>query len=165
MSRVRQRTNKIFSIPVDELKLAVKECTSWLQIIKRFSLSQDTGFTYRNLKIRVAEEKLDISHFQHQNAITKRIPTTKINLSEILVENCSYNRTNLKKRLLTEGLLKEQCALCPQGPMWNNKKLSLHIDHINGIPDDNRIENLRMLCPNCHSQTDTYAGKNLKNKA
>ena len=69
----------------------------------------------------------------------------------------------LKERLVKEGILEYKCAECGISK-WNNKPLSLHLDHINGINNDHRIENLRFLCPNCHSQTDTYAGKNRKHK-
>jgi len=165
VSRMRQRTNKIFLIPKEIFIQAISQCNSWLQVIKRFGLSQDTGFTYRNLKIRVKEENLDISHFCHQAVINKFSPISKISLSEILVQNSSYSRTKLKKRLIKEGLLKEQCALCPQGPTWNGKPLVLQLDHINGVGDDNRLENLRLICPNCHTQTDTFAGRNNKKPA
>ena len=86
----------------------------------------------------------------------------KIDIKNILVENSTYSSTNsLKRRLLREGLLINKCYEQDCGiSNWKEKHLSLHLDHINGKNDDNRIENLRLLCPNCHSQTDTYAGKN-----
>lgn len=85
-----------------------------------------------------------------------------IPLSEILVENSTYtNIARLKIRLLREGLLEikcygEGCGLTE----WRSKPISLQLDHINGNNFDHRIENLRLLCPNCHSQTETFAGKN-----
>jgi hypothetical protein len=72
-------------------------------------------------------------------------------------------RTTLKRRLIKEGLLVDKCSEC--GIIeWRGKKLSLDIHHINGIKTDNRLENLCLLCPNCHRQTDTFAGKNNKKK-
>ncbi|MGH7716883.1 MAG: HNH endonuclease signature motif containing protein [Vulcanimicrobiaceae bacterium] len=68
-------------------------------------------------------------------------------------------RTNLKRRLLEGGILKNECSECGLSE-WRSKPLSIQIDHVNGIREDNRIENLRMLCPNCHSQTDTFASRN-----
>lgn len=72
-------------------------------------------------------------------------------------------RFNLKKRILRLSLLKYECSECSLPPKWNGKVLSLQLDHINGVNNDNRIENLRFLCPNCHSQTETFAHKNRKN--
>lgn len=68
-------------------------------------------------------------------------------------------RCTLKRRLIDEKYLEDRCAICTITE-WCDKKLSLHIDHINGIKTDNRITNLRLLCPNCHSQTSTYGGRN-----
>lgn len=65
--------------------------------------------------------------------------------------------------VLSRNLVEYKCKICGLGPEWNNKKLILQLDHINGINTDHRLENLRFLCPNCHSQTETYGGKN-KNK-
>jgi transposase-like protein len=83
----------------------------------------------------------------------------QIPLDEILVRNSKYNRTNLKLRLLNDGLLENRCYECGQLPEWNGCRLTLQLDHINGVADDNRLSNLRLLCPNCHSQTANFAGK------
>ena|SRR5271154_6721323 len=94
--------------------------------------------------------------------MTANIPFILIPLEDILVIGSDYDRGNLKKRLIENNLLKNECYVCGMGPEWNGKPLSLQIDHINGVSNDNRLENLRMLCPNCHSQTETYAGKRFK---
>lgn len=72
----------------------------------------------------------------------------------------TYSRHHLKRQLISRSLVPYRCAECNIGGLWNNKPLSLQIDHINGISNDNRLCNLRFICPNCHTQTDTYAGKN-----
>jgi 5-methylcytosine-specific restriction endonuclease McrA len=72
-------------------------------------------------------------------------------------------RTHVKHRLIRAGLLENRCAECGLSE-WRGKPLSVHIDHINGIKHDNRLENLRMLCPNCHSQTHTYGGRNTRRR-
>ena len=63
-----------------------------------------------------------------------------------------------KKRLLARGWT-EECTVCGIGPEWNGIRLSLQVDHVNGIHTDNRLTNLRLICPNCHSQTETFAGR------
>lgn len=85
----------------------------------------------------------------------------KIPDSEVFVRDSQYvnNRINLKKRLFVAGILENQCLSCGIGPIWNGLPLVLQLDHINGMNNDHRIENLRILCPNCHTQTETYAGR------
>jgi hypothetical protein len=80
-------------------------------------------------------------------------------LSRILAE--SRSRTSIKRRLLEAGLLKNACDECGLTE-WRGRALSIQIDHRNGIRDDHRLENLRMLCPNCHSQTETFGARNLR---
>ena len=83
-------------------------------------------------------------------------------LDEILVKDSKYtNMSSLKKRVLKNNLIEYKCAICGISE-WMNKKLILQLDHINGDNRDNRISNLRLLCPNCHSQTETYCKKNKK---
>jgi len=69
------------------------------------------------------------------------------------------NRASVRRVIIKDGLLPYECSECDISE-WNDKKLALHLDHINGKNGDHRLENLRFLCPNCHSQTDTYTGKN-----
>lgn len=70
-------------------------------------------------------------------------------------------RGSIKRRLLELGLIREQCSRCGL-TAWRGKPLIIHLDHINGVRNDWRLENLRMLCPNCHSQTPTFSGRNVK---
>ena len=84
----------------------------------------------------------------------------QISMHEILAgKHGYYPRHKLKKRIIKENILEYTCAECSNNT-WRGKPISLHLDHINGIPTDHRLENLRFMCPNCHSQTVTYCGKN-----
>ena len=82
---------------------------------------------------------------------------------QVFVENSTYPRHRLKERIIREKLIEHRCAECGIGSEWNGKKLVLQLEHKNGKNNDNRLENLAFLCPNCHSQTHTYAARNRKN--
>lgn len=81
-----------------------------------------------------------------------------------LHENSRVSRTNLKERMISCGILRNKCYICSIGTVWKGKHLVLVLDHVNGINDDYRLENLRLLCPNCNSQTDTFSGRNMKHR-
>jgi 5-methylcytosine-specific restriction endonuclease McrA len=85
----------------------------------------------------------------------------KFPLSEVLEGKHPVVQTwKLKNRMLREGLIENKCDACGIKDSWQGKPIAIHMDHINGIHNDHRLENLQMLCPNCHSQTSTYCGKN-----
>ena len=76
-----------------------------------------------------------------------------------MVEHSTYHRGHLKRRLLAEGVKHPECELCGQGATWRGRPLALILDHINGVPDDHRLENLRIVCPNCAATFDTHCGR------
>lgn len=88
----------------------------------------------------------------------------KFPLDEVLVENSSYARHSVKARILAHNLIDYQCACCGIGPEWQGNPMVLILDHINGINNDNRIENLRFVCSNCDSQLPTYKSRNKKGR-
>ena len=89
--------------------------------------------------------------------IAQRLP-----LEDLLVARSSWrgSSSRLKARLVLAGLLVSRCAMCGLESVWEDKPLTLQLDHVNGDHYDNRVGNLRLVCPNCHSQTETFAGRN-----
>lgn len=140
---------------VDKLADAVATSTSFAAVIRKFGMSASNG-SYSVLQNRIAKYNISTAHFSSKPVrIYDRLP-----LSDILVENSTYTGTYaLKKRLVAEGLLKYECSGCNNVGEWRNKPLTLQLEHKNGVSNDHRIENLEFLCPNCHTQTPTYAGK------
>jgi hypothetical protein len=80
-------------------------------------------------------------------------------LERVLVEGSSYSRSHLKARLFKQGLKDRRCELCGQGELWQERRMSLILDHRNGVADDNRLANLRIVCPNCAATLDTHCGR------
>ena len=145
----------------EKLEEVVKSSFSFAQVLKKIGLTP-IGGNYRILQRKIKQFNLDISHFTGQGHLKgKSHNWSKTQpLKDILVENSTYQTCKLKKRLIKENLITNKCSECGLQDTWNGKKIVLQLDHINGNNSDNRLENLRILCPNCHSQTDTYAGKN-----
>jgi hypothetical protein len=140
---------------------AVQSSASIRQVLIALEL-HSTGANYRSVHDAVARLRLDTSHWTGQGHLRSKSHnySTRIPLSEICVPNSSYGSTSfLKKRLVNEGVIEEKCALCAL-THWRGEKLSLVLDHINGDNRDHRLENLRLLCPNCNSLQPTFAGRN-----
>lgn len=150
--------SKVYQVSNDEFKTIVSESFSYSDCLRKLGLSTSGGSSTDILKKRINELNCSIEHFKRTNTSSNSIYT----MEEILVENSSYhNIASLKRRLLNNNLLEYKCQICGINS-WNGKELSLQLDHINGINNDHRLENLRFLCPNCHSQTETFSGKNVK---
>lgn len=117
------------------------------------------GGNYKTFHKYVSLYNIDTSHF---NVNLKKLgPNKPKSLDDVLCVNSNYSRTNLKHRLIKCGLLITECAICSLHNTWNGKELVLILDHINGVNNDNQLENLRLLCPNCNSQQPTFAGRNV----
>ncbi len=158
----KQRKNPIWNIDKLELKDIVYKKQTFSEILDFFGFAKK-GAQYQALKERLFWEKIDFTHIKLGYGSTKgkKFPRKpKYSLEEILIVNSPINNGQIKFRILDAGLLNYKCVKCGQIPEWNNKPLTLQLDHINGNRNDNRLENLRILCPNCHSQTDTFMGHN-----
>jgi len=146
----------------EEIVEAVQSSFSIAQVLRCLRLSP-TGCNYKGMYDHFARLGLDTSHFTGQGHLRGKTHswTPKRPLTEILVEHSTYrDNKKLKRRLLKEGLMVNRCSECRLRPVWQGKPLMMVLDHINGKSSDYRIENLRLLCPNCNSQQDTFAGRN-----
>lgn len=157
-----KKRSVIWSISKEEFSSLVKQSNTISDILRHFGLNNKGG-NHNTVKRRVKYDNIDISHIKLGKGSNKgkRFAPKKTN-EEYFCENGTANRDSVKKRIIRNNLIPYQCAECELKDIWNNKKISLQLEHKNGIPNDNRLINLCFLCPNCHSQTDTYAGKRFK---
>lgn len=158
--KTRKKRSVIWSMPTTQFAALVKKSTSIGQVLRHFGL-QNKGGNHNTVKRRIAAENIDSTHIPTGCGSNKnRLFGPRRPIREILVKNSDYRSTHVKQRLIKEKMLPYVCAECNLEPAWNGKPLVLHIEHKNGDNRDNRLKNLCFLCPNCHSQTPTYAGRN-----
>ena len=145
----------------EDFVTVVKESFSVRQVLNKLNL-KPTGGNYKQFYSNIKKFNLNIKHFTGMGHLKgKRCPwTPKQKLSDIMIVNSSYTNSNcLRKRLINEGIFEAKCSCCNL-THWMDQAISLELDHINGINTDHSLENLRLLCPNCHALTSNYRGKN-----
>jgi hypothetical protein len=159
---LRPRVRRWRPVTPEHLAAAVAASDSCASLARRLGWG-DGPADQRRAKAQALAAGLDMSHFLgqawrrgSQGSIRPARP-----LEDVLVSGGRPGSTaELRKRLVREGLLIAECAAC-QRDAWQGRPIPLELDHINGDRTDNRLENLRLLCPNCHAQTDTYRGRNI----
>ena len=137
---------------------ALRTSYSFAEALRKLGLVPRGG-NYATLHRAVERLKLDTSHMTGQACNRGKTFGHKRPLSDYLNNRFSIQSYKLKQRLLSEGMMSHQCVKCLR-TRWNEHPIPLELDHINGNNADNRLGNLRLLCPNCHAQTPTYRGKN-----
>jgi len=146
-----------------EIENAISNSISLAQVCRILGMTL-SGSSYELIHNKIKEHSLNTSHFKGQSWNKGGTNTNSIKkpIEVYLVKNSTCSRTNLKRRLFKEDFKQKQCENCNLSE-WFGKPAPLELHHINGVNNDNRIENLQILCANCHAQTDSYCGKNHKN--
>lgn len=141
---------------------AVSRSTSVRDLIQNLGLVP-AGGNYDQCYLHIERYKIDISHFTGKAWCKGRtIPKSPVySLEELLVKDAKTSRVNLKRRLFSSGLKRRACEECGWARVSEDGRIPIELDHINGDSRDNRLENLRILCPNCHSLKPTHRGSNI----
>lgn len=143
----------------DILEKIIKESDTIHSVLVKMGKNTSAA-SYKLFHRKVKKYEIDTSHFLSRKEITakqfregnlKKIPT-----NELFTEKSTISRHNVKNRIISENLLNYECSMCGNDGNWNGSKISLILDHINGINNDNRLENLRFVCPNCNATLDTH---------
>ena len=131
----------------------VQESFSIKEVATKCGYSNVSGASSNIVKQRIQKQEIDISHFKFSERVIR-------NDEEIFVEDSPVHQTTLRRRYLSGEYTPYICSICGQEPVWQGKELTLILDHINGHNHDDRLENLRWICPNCNQQLDTFSGRN-----
>ena len=154
------KRSRLYDYTKEELQEILDNSTGYINALRLLGIG---GTSSKTTLIRIIEEyNLSIKKLEENRnkAIKRGQKTNCIPIQDILVENSTYtNMTRLKIRLISEGFKENVCEECGISE-WNNKPITLQIHHKNGKHNDHRLKNISLLCPNCHSQTDNYAGAN-----
>ncbi len=165
---VRKRKGVFWQVNREELIERLDASDSLADVIRSFGLCCH-GSNHITLKKRLMHEKIELEHYKMRWAEISKSRLRMLNkgklnpIAHYLVEGRKATcRSSLKARLIREGLLQNKCYTCGL-TKWNGKPITLNLHHENGVSNDNRLKNLSLLCPNCHSQTENFAGKSRRN--
>jgi len=157
----------IWKYSKNDLEYIINTSTSISEVLTKLGVNPK-GNNYKTLKERCIHDNIDLSELKIRSNNERKKRCTDMHKKDrtpndqIFIKNSKTRRHIVKRRILQDSLVPYICDTCGNAGIHNNIPLTLHLDHINGISNDNTLSNLRFLCPNCHSQTSTYAGKQNK---
>lgn len=164
-----RKSSLIWTTPLPEFSRIVKDSSTYMDVLSHFGLI-NKGQNFVTLKRRIVEDSVDDSHIlkgkEGSVAALRRINKKQIlskeeALKTFFQKNSKWvNRRTLKRYIKRYSLIPYQCSLCSIVDTWNGSPIAIQLDHEDGNDTNNDLSNLRWLCPNCHSQTSTFAGKN-----
>lgn len=158
----RPHKSKIWMIPDEDMRRLVSKARSLSEVLVEIGL-RAAGGNHRVLRQRLDTDRIDYSHIPmglgNNSRGSRHSGGFRLLDEEVLCENSIHSRKAAKERFVK--LVKDECAICGQQPLWNGSPMKLILDHINGIFNDHRVENLRLVCPNCNSQLDTFCSRNM----
>ena len=139
----------------DEFKEIVLQSSSYKDCLLNLGYHSNSGDSTKRLQQKIQQLNIDVSHFTSKIAVAR-------SEENIFIENSTADQKTLRKWYLKGKYAPYACDICGQEPFWNGKELTLILDHKNGINNDDRLENLHWVCPNCNQQLDTTNGRNVK---
>lgn len=139
----------------EEFQQIVLNCSSFTELAKKLGYTANSGDLTNTIKQRIQKLNISTQHFKRKSPVKRTV-------QNVFVENSTAAQKTLRSWYFNGQYTDYICSICGQKPFWNGKELTLILDHINGSNHDNRIENLRWVCPNCNQQLDTTNGKNRK---
>lgn len=166
-----RRTSFIWKVPKDRLQNILDTSSTYKEVLLKLGIDKRSQGTYnRRLHKRIEEDKINLNIFSENSKKFKANAAKKLSKcnaypdEQVFCKNAKVASESAKNRIMSRDLIPYRCKECGCGKEWNGKPISLHLDHINGINNDHTLDNLRFLCPNCHSQTETYGTKRFKKK-
>ena len=140
----------------EELEAKVNESFSMKDLLRNLGYTSVSGRNNVVVQKRLDRNNISTEHWTHKTPI-------KRNFENVFIENSTADQSTLRRHYLKGNYTEYKCSICNQEPLWNGKELTLTLDHINGKNTDDRLENLRWVCPNCDRQLDTFGSKRGRN--
>ena len=152
--------SKIYTL--QQLEDSILKNTSWRATAFDLGLNGDGGSNTKTLRKLPIRNNFDYSHYLGRGSNKNTKPWNHVPVEKYLKKGIIVKSGRLKVKLIEAGLIEDKCSKCGLGTVWNNEPIVLELDHIDGDKSNNLLENLRVICPNCHSQTPTFRGRNKK---